>query len=587
MTNKVSRRALIKNTFAGLSAISLPISITACNGDDQSYHQNKIEFLHGVASGDPLKDRVILWTRITPENLAATYELQWEISLDEKFSKIVTTGKIKTSAAKDFTLKVDARNLSEGTQYYYRFKYGEMSSPIGRTKTLATNVDIVKFAVCSCSNYPAGYFYVYREIAKQDIDVVLHLGDYIYEYGSHGFATENAENLGRTFESDNQDEIYRLEDYRKRYAKYRTDPDLISVHQRHPFILIWDDHELTNDAWRNGAENHQPELEGDFIARRTAALTAYFEWMPIREKNENDIINIYRQFNFGDLVQLNMLDTRMLARDEQLSFASFMDGENLNIERFKTALFNPQRQLIGTDQLKWLADSIQSSRAIWNVLGQQVLMTKMLVPAEVLQILNAAQSGNVDANFLNRAQIILKELVAIKLRYKNNDPSLTELELSRILTVIPYNLDAWDGYYAERERVYSLYELYKKKVVVLAGDTHNAWESTLYQQSGANIGVELAASSVSSPGMEKYLGLPANLMQDFEQVFIHLIDELGYCNLNQRGYLKLSFDSTQLTSEWIFLTNIQSKEYQVDQLRLHTTTYDTNLNVLNVVQQAG
>lgn len=587
MTNTISRRALIKKSLAGFGAVSLPISMTACHGDDQSSNSNEIEFLHGVASGDPLQDRVILWTRITPNNLTASYELQWEISLDEKFSNIVQVGKIKTSAAKDFTLKVDALNLNENTQYYYRFKYGEKSSPIGRTKTLAKQTNAVKFAVCSCSNYPAGYFYVYREIAKQDIDVVLHLGDYIYEYGQDGYATENAEELGRTFEVDNQNEIYRIEDYRKRYAKYRTDPDLQSVHQRHPFILIWDDHELTNDAWRNGAENHQPELEGDFVARRTAALTAYFEWMPIREKSENGILNIYRQFNFGDLVQLNMLDTRMLARDEQLSFASFIEGESLNVDQFKLALFNPQRQLIGVDQLKWLSNSIQSSRAIWNVLGQQVLMTKMFFPAELLQILNSAQSGSVDANFLAQAQKQLMELVTIKLRHKQNDPSLTEAELSRILTVIPYNLDAWDGYYVERERVYSLYEQYKKKVVVLAGDTHNAWESVLHQQNGVKIGIELAASSVSSPGMERYLNLPENLMQDFEQVFVNLIDELTYCNLNQRGYLKLSFDSTQLSSEWIFLTNIHSKEYQVDQLRLHTTNYDTNLNVLSLVQQAS
>lgn len=587
MKNKISRRVLIKNSLAGFGAISLPISITACNGDGQTSNEHKVEFLHGVASGDPLQDRIILWSRITPTDVTATYELHWEIALDENFSNIVQMGKIKTSAAKDFCLKVDVLNLSVDTRYYYRFKYGQIHSPIGRTKTLATKTNAVNFAVCSCSNYPAGYFYVYREIAKQDVDAVLHLGDYIYEYGKDGYATEQAEKLGRTLDVDNQNEIYRLEDYRKRYAKYRTDPDLQAVHQRHPFILIWDDHELTNDAWRAGAQNHQPDLEGDFVVRRTAALTAYFEWMPIREKSNNDILHIYRQFNFGDLVQLNMLDTRMLARDEQLAFASFMDGENLNVEQFRAALLNEQRQLIGIDQLNWLANSLQSSRAIWNVLGQQVLMAKMLVPAEVLQILNVAKSGMVDGNFLIEAQKRLMELVAIKLRYKNNDPSLTDAELSRILTVIPYNLDAWDGYYAERERVYALYEQYQKKVVVLAGDTHNAWESALHQQNGEKVGIELATSSVSSPGMEKYLNLPENLMQQFEQVFIQLIDELNFCNLNQRGYLKLSFDSTQLSADWLFLTDIHSQEYQVDQLRLHSATYDTNLNIIKVMQQAS
>ena len=233
----------------GLGALSLTVGMTGCNdSSDNETSSLKVSFEHGVASGDPLQDRVILWTRLTPNETSARLQVTWELALDQQFKQIIKTDKVATSASQDFTVKVDATGLRADTSYYYRFIFGNKISPIGQTKTLPVSTSKVSFAVCSCSNYPAGYFYVYREIAKQNVDVVIHLGDYIYEYGADGFGTEDAAKLGRTLAADNNKEIIKLDDYRKRYALYRKDQDLQAVHQRHPFIVIWDDHELTNDT---------------------------------------------------------------------------------------------------------------------------------------------------------------------------------------------------------------------------------------------------------------------------------------------------------------------------------------------------
>ena len=578
MSFKISRRELIQKSLAGFGALSLPVGLTACGGDskDTSVPMVQAEFKHGVASGDPLKDKVILWTRLTPQDLTARLEVIWEVATDDKFIQIINSGKVQTAQAQDFTVKIDADKLKSNQTYYYRFRYGNVTSPIGRTKTLPETITSVKFAVCSCSNYPAGYFYVYKEMAKQDVDVVIHLGDYIYEYGQDGYATEDAVKLGRTLPLDNNKEIIKLDDYRKRYALYRTDVDLQAVHQRHPFIVIWDDHELANDAWKNGAENHQAN-EGNFIDRKLAALQAYFEWMPIRPVAENDHLNIYRQFDFGSLVQLTMLDTRILARDQQLDYANYITAQGLDIQRFQADLTSPTRTLMGYAQREWLQGKLAQSTATWNVLGQQVLMAKMLIPAELLMSLSAITSGNATADTLAKMNTQITELVTLKIRLLKGDPTLTVAEKARISTVAPYNLDAWDGYYAEREILYGTLKSLKKKVVVLAGDTHNAWSADLHSQSGDFVGVELATSSVSSPGMEKYLNIPLAQLQQFEMAFSTLIDELTYTNLNQRGYLTVSFTEQKMQADWIFVNTIKDKQYAVDNSRAYQLILDTNL----------
>jgi len=577
MTAKITRRELIQKSLFGFGALSLPVAFTGCNdGSDDESAEAQADFLHGVASGDPLQDKVILWTRLTPVDLNARLKVTWEIATDNQFKQNLKTGMVETTKTDDFTVKVDAAGLQANTIYYYRFRFGNKISSVGQTKTLPISTNKVTFAVCSCSNYPAGYFYVYREMAKQNVDVIIHLGDYIYEYGADGYAAEDAAKLGRTLPTDNNKEIIKLDDYRKRYALYRQDKDLQAAHQRHPFIVIWDDHELANDTWRDGAENHQSD-EGSFSDRKLAALQAYFEWMPIRPVTSTDHLNIYRQFNFGSLVELTMLDTRIIARDKQLEYADYMTAAGLNAQKFQVDLTDPKRTLMGYTQRDWLVDKLKQSTATWNVIGQQVLMSKMWIPAELLLSLGQITSGGASAETLAKMNAQITELVTLKLRLEQGDPTLTAQEKTRVTTVVPYNLDAWDGYYAERETVYENLASLNKKVIVLAGDTHNAWASYLYSQKGQYVGVELATSSVSSPGLEKYLSIPIAQLQQFEFAFTTLIDELAYCNLNQRGYLLVTLDQAQVQSDWIFVDSIKNAEYKVDTSRQYQLVLDMNL----------
>lgn len=589
MSLKISRRDFMQKSLASLGALSLPVALTACGDDSKSVLAPVVQaaFKHGVASGDPLQDKVILWTRLTPQDVTARLQVTWEISTDQQFSQIINSGRVQTSQAQDFTIKVDADRLSSNQNYYYRFRYGNVISPVGRTKTLPEVTTMVKFAVCCCSNYPAGYFYVYREMAHQDVDVIIHLGDYIYEYGQDGYATEDAAKLGRNLATDNNKEAIKLDDYRRRYALYRSDQDLQAAHHRHPFIVIWDDHELANDAWKSGAENHQAN-EGNFIERKLAALQAYFEWMPIRPVAENDHLNIYRQFNFGTLVQLTMLDTRILARDQQLDYAHYMTAQGLDTQRFQADLTQPLRTLMGYTQREWLQGKLAQSTATWNVLGQQVLMAKMFIPAELLLSLAAITSGQVTADALTQMNNQIAELATLKVRLLQGDPTLTTAEKARITTVAPYNLDAWDGYYAEREILYTTLSSLKKKVVVLAGDTHNAWSADLHSQTDDFVGVELATSSVSSPGLEKYLNIPLAQLQQFELAFTTLIDELNYANLNQRGYLMVSFTEQHMQADWIFIDSIKQHQYGVDHSRAHQLILDTSLmDVKSILKTAS
>lgn len=588
MTKKMNRRELIQKTLAGFGALSLPISLTACGDDADSNTQptTQVQFLHGVASGDPLQTQVIIWTRVTPTDSSARLEVLWEVAKDAGFKHITATGKVLTTAAQDFTVKVDVTGLAAGQIYFYRFKSASTYSITGQTKTLAMQVQSVQFAVCSCSNYPAGYFHVYKEIAKQDVDVVIHLGDYIYEYGMGGYATEEAVAMGRTLADDNNIEIIRLDDYRKRYALYRLDADLQAAHQRHPFIVIWDDHELANDTWEKSAENHQSDTEGDFLERKLAALAAYFEWMPIRPIDDQHI-KIYRQFDFGTLVQLTMLDTRIIARNVQLDYANYMTATGLDIAKFQADLINPVRSLMGVEQRNWLLQKLQQSTATWNVLGQQILMSKMFVPAELLMSLAEITAGNPSPETLSKITTQITELLKIKARMDAGDPTVSPEEKARLAVTAPYNLDAWDGYFAEREILYGTLTQLKKKVVVLAGDTHNAWASDLSSKDGVLVGVELATSSVSSPGLEKYLSIPMQQLQAFEFAFTSLIEELNYCNLNQRGYLKVRFTAEQVQADWIFVDSIKHKEYIVDETRSHQVILDPTLLPVNALKQTA
>ena len=312
-------------------------------------------FQHGVASGDPLTDRVILWTRVTGRGAT---EVVWWIARNADGSEPVAGGSQWTESGRDFTVKVDAAGLQPDQSYFYGFKSGQWDSPVGRTRTLPVgDVSSVRMAVTSCANHPQGYFNGYRHIAGQDdLNVVLSLGDYLYEYrnGDYGDGRE----LTRVPEPNQ--EIITLQDYRQRHAQYKRDPDLQAAHQAHPWIVVWDDHESANNSWSGGAENHTPETEGSWAERKAVAIRAYYEWMPIREVPTG----LYRSFRFGDLADLVMLDTRLEGRDKQ---GTREDLDTAN---------DPSRSLLGPIQeARFLShlQTLQEEGVRWKVVGQQVV----------------------------------------------------------------------------------------------------------------------------------------------------------------------------------------------------------------------
>ena len=364
---KITRRNFLKGVGVAGVAATLP-AMTGCGDDGEEpdtlpqYEYDgppgsETIFSHGVASGDPLADAVVLWTRVT-EPGDTQVEVFYEIAESPTFRRRAAVGYVTTDADSDFTVKVDVDGLSAGTTYYYRFFAKDRMSPVGRTRTAPEgSIDQLRFAVMSCSSLAHGYFQAYRHVAQvPDLDAVLHLGDYIYEYASRGYGSV------RTYEPAH--EIITLADYRERHNQYKRDPDLQLAHQQHPFICVWDDHESANDSWVDGAQNHTEGAEGLWAERKLFAAQAYSEWMPIRD--QEDILKIWRKLPYGDLVDLLMLDTRLWGRDEQ----SGTDSE--------------ERTLLGLDQEEWLGEQLQGSTARWKLLGQQVMCGQLTVGGQPL-----------------------------------------------------------------------------------------------------------------------------------------------------------------------------------------------------------
>ncbi|MGB1334764.1 MAG: alkaline phosphatase D family protein, partial [Luminiphilus sp.] len=336
---KLDRRQILKGLGLGAGALSVR-SMAADSGSASG-------FTHGVASGDPLADRVIIWSRYVPAARSGRVDnVIWQVAYDRSFGDLAASGVTKTSAERDFTIKVDVTGLKPGRRFFYRFVVNGQRSDIGSTKTLPKGtVGQFRMGVASCSNYPQGYFHAYDDIAKSDLDVVLHLGDYLYEYARGRYVNPIAEDtLGRAVTPVN--EIVSLADYRERYAVYRSDRDLQAAHAAHPWICVWDDHELTNNTWKEGAENHN-EGEGDFDERIAIARKVYHEWMPIRTAAQTDQAPIYRAFEIGKLADLIMLDTRLHGRDEQFIYQRDLEKFGGAEAFVKEQLMNPERTILG------------------------------------------------------------------------------------------------------------------------------------------------------------------------------------------------------------------------------------------------
>ncbi|MFQ5983757.1 MAG: alkaline phosphatase D family protein, partial [Woeseiaceae bacterium] len=456
------RRSFLKAVLAGLLTMAAGIASRLTLASSQSV------FRHGVASGDPAANSVILWTRVSVDAVESV-RVHWRVARDREMTRIVASGLVRTDASKDFTVKVEARGLTAGREYFYRFSLDDQESAVGRTRTLPQgHPDSVRLAVVSCANHPTGYFNVYREIAaRSDLHAVVHLGDYIYEYRSGGYGTDNAEALGRVPEPAT--ELLTLEDYRLRHAQYKRDPDSQAMLAALPLIAVWDDHEIVNDTWHGGAEGHQEE-DGEWASRRDAAIQAYFEWMPIRGRPRGAKTRVFREFRIGQLASLIMLDTRLYGRARQPDA-----GPDVTEESVASALEDPDRRLLGRGQERWLRRRLKrASSTTWQLIGQQVLVSKLISP-DLEPLVDPSRPSTIPK----------EQLADIIERSKNNPPAV---------------LDTWDGYPAAREDLYADLKKYAANPVLLSGDLHTSLAAELIPEGKEKpVAVEFMAGAVSSP----------------------------------------------------------------------------------------
>ncbi|MFE9083600.1 alkaline phosphatase D family protein [Brevundimonas sp. NPDC003935] len=525
---------------------------------------DSVAFAHGVASGDPGTDRVILWTRVTPgEGFNGPISVTWRVLDGEA---VAASGRFETGPERDYTVKIDAAGLRPGRDYRYDFAVGETRSPIGRTRTLAAEgVTPVNLAVVSCQLYPGGLFNAYEAIAALPwLDAVVHLGDYIYEYGSEADAYGMVTGAALNRIPEPRHEIVTLADYRSRHAQYKTDADLQAAHARVPFICVWDDHETANDAWLHGAENHQPETEGDFAVRKAAALKAYYEWMPIREAAPGALKEaIYRSFHFGDVASLMMVETRLTGRTEALDYSKDLtakegpDGEAvLDLDAFRARLNDPERDLMGPEQRAWLTRELAASKAAgrpWQVLGNQVVTARVAGP-DVSRTMTPDQIEGLMA----RVPEAFREQF--------------EQALFLFKMGLPFNLDAWDGYPAGRERLYAAFAEAGVQPIVLAGDSHAFWVNELKDASGARRAIEFGTSAVSSPSIGDAIGgfpLGAALMQ--------ANDEVVFCDQSAKGFIVMTLTADRAEAALMRVSTILAKPFDVVQLKRFSLGLDGRL----------
>lgn len=513
---KFSRRTMLYGAGTATAAATL----TASNIPIATAHRPEAilsppPFVHGVASGDPLPNSAVLWTRITTNESQVT--VAWQVSTTETFAEIAAEGTVLTDSTSDYTIHIDPLTLRPGTVYFYRFEvltgqYAGKVSPIGRTKTApapGSALDELTFAVASCANWESGYFSAYRDMANRAslFDATLFLGDYIYEYATGEYAGNGPVRI-----HDPKHEITTLDDYRRRYARYRTDHDLQAAHAALPWIVVWDDHETANNSWRDGAENHQAS-EGNWLSRRNAAMQAYFEWMPVRATSPSDNGHIYRSFTFGDLAELTIMDLR-----------TYRDMEAFGSVSTAT---NPDRTMLGSEQYQWLTAKIESSNVAWNVLGNSVMFSPL--------------------NLMTLEQ----------------DPHASSVSqvLSENITNLPLNGDQWDGYSAERTRLLDTLAKHHHSTganpLFLTGDIHTEWAHSI-NRDGAPLGAELVCSSISAPNVDEELGLtPTNPVTPLAQRIIQAANpHCRHVNLVHHGYAYVTIRRSQVEMHWLRVSAI-------------------------------
>ena len=514
MTLAIGRRQLLKVGMFGIAAIATP-------GAAQLLFARG--FTHGVASGEPAARSVLLWTRYVG---GGETPLQCEVAGELSFSRIVGGGAVIASESNDYCAKLVVDGLEPDRWYYYRFIAPDGSySDIGRTRTLPLG-DVKRFGVgvFSCANMPFGWFNAYAHAAaRNDLDLLVHVGDYLYEYGSD--SNPQLQIPGRPIEP--RHEMVTLQDHRLRYAAYRADPDLRRLHQLFPMIAQWDDHEFANDAWMNGAGNHQPDQEGDWQVRTAIAKRVYREWLPVSD----DLYNVYE---IGSLATLFRLETRLVGRMEPLDIGGALAGHgdlDKAIADFRDNRWNaPDRTILGARQEAWLASELQKSTARgkrWQIVAQQVVMGALSFPADTGSWVSQDASPQVRQRMQATAAISRAGL--------------------------PFNMGAWDGYPAARDRLLKAAQDSGSNLIVLSGDSHNAWGNNL-RHGGKPAGVEYASSSVTSPGLESFL--PLNL-QNMPLAMREANPDLIFADIGHRGYVSLQITPSHVRGAWHFAHSVK------------------------------
>jgi alkaline phosphatase D len=553
-----SRRSVVINISSVAAVLASGGVLTACGGSGVELNGEQVAFNFGIASGDPLTDRVILWTHARTST-DDQVNMTWQIAADVSFSSILASGKATASKDSGFTAKVDAIGLSPNTEYCYRFLAPNNSiSAVGRTRTLPVgNVSEVKLAVFSCSDYPAGLFNAYDAAATFNGQFSLHLGDYIYEYKGGVFPPAASALASRISAPAN--EVVTLADYRARHALHKADPYVKALHARMPMIAIWDDHEFSNNAYMDGAENHDPVNQGSWAARKAAASQSYHEWMPIRSPDAGNLLKIYRSFDFGNLLSLYMLDTRIIGCEHQPDRTLDAMGRDIADPSFLPFAFNKSKQMLGMEQQAWLDMQMTASKATWQILGNQTVMGRVLIPASVLTSTPPLSEISVTAYLTAKATPSALQAQAQKdLLDQSKNPKIS------------FNFDNWEGYPDARDALLTSAGKLKaasKKFLVLSGDSHNAWFNKLTLPDGTQVGAEFAGMSVSSPGFESVflpeVVPPATLAGTIQQ----LVDDISYIDTSHRGFMLITVTAATAKGDYVYVSSVTSASY--------TTAVDT------------
>jgi alkaline phosphatase D len=460
-------------------------------------------FKYGVASGDPTSDRAVIWTRAE-----GGAELGWSIAEDDAFDSVVGAGSVVAGPDTDYTAQLDVGGLKPGRHYWYRFQApdGELS-PVGRTKTLPTGeVNHLRFAVVSCAKFNSGFFNGYARMAERDdLDFVLHLGDYIYEASETPPANQTpGANIGRPFEPRN--ECVTLADYRTRYAQYRADPDTQAMHAAHPLIATLDDHEFADGAWRGGADNHDPARDGPWADRRAAAFQARREWLPIRLPDPAKPDRVYRSVALGDLADMFIIDTRS-GRDQPVKGPRAAD---------------PTRTQLGHVQRDWLFDGMGGSQAKWRLLANSSILGRTWAP--------------------NIPKELHDGLAWLKLINTSGDGP---------------DADQWEGYPYERDLV--IEHLARENTVILSGDIHIGMALELERDSapGKSIAPEFVTASLTSQNLDDKAGWGYRIKSPaVERQFLAALPNVLWCEMDSHGYMLADLTPDRFRIEWWFVDTI-------------------------------